>query len=252
MPTRPSWVNSPIFLVTLLRQLWKNETAKNVIVICLVPLLLISCIWFGLPKLLNTEVFPALTVVSGSMCISAEPCSHFSHTFERTLHKGDFIIIKGVDAKDLKTNYPNSDIIVFRDPEKAVKDSKANIVHRIIDTVEVNGKLYFYTKGDGNGYPNVWPQELATGNRDNWRSTADDPNSTYDGAISKDYVYGKVIMRIPWIGSIAMFFQQHNILRIILALFTILFIIFVFVIPVMKKRVWDKNTIDEPPFRLQN
>ena len=75
-----------------------------------------------------------------------------AHPFDRTLSIGDIIIVQGVNPKDLNTNYPNSDIIVFHSPN----DPSILIVHRIIGTETVNGTTYYQTKGDGNGNP--WPQ----------------------------------------------------------------------------------------------
>jgi len=220
-------------MTTTLRTPWKKDVIKTIITLALIPIIIIG-FWAALPRALNTDVFPLFVVISPSMCIPKEDCSVFSHTFERTLHVGDLIVIQGVDAKDLKTNYPNSDIIVFRNPTVPVDDPKANIVHRIIDAVEVDGKLYFHTKGDGNNYPNVWPQEPQ--NRDNWSSSVEDPNSTYDGAISEDYIYGKVVMRIPWIGSIAMQSQKNSTIPIILGVIIVLIIIFEFILPLIRKR----------------
>jgi len=214
--------------------------------IVLIPILL-TVFWFGLPVALNTEMFPVFTVTSGSMCIPPS-CDLFSHAFERTLHRGDLIVIQGVNAEDLKTNYPNSDIIVFRNPIRAVDDPEANIVHRIVDVVEVDGKLYFHTKGDGNGYPNVWPQTPKQG-IDPWYSTSEDPNSTYESAISEDYVYGKVVLRIPWVGSLALLSQQYSVIPIILIMLIMLIIIFEFVLPAIKKKrktVPTQMPIEEP------
>lgn len=232
-------------LATVLGRLWKNDIFRTIIVPLALILIIIIGPWVALPRLLNTEVFPSFIVVSGSMCIPSEQCnsSLFSHTFERTLHVGDTLIIQGVDAKDLKTQYPDSDIIVFRNPT-AIEESKANIVHRITDAVEVDGKLYFYTKGDGNGYPNVWPQEPATWNIDAWHSTAEDLDSTYNGAISQDYVYGKVVMRIPWIGAISIQAQKHSIIPVILGILIVLIILFGFVLPIVRKRKMQNNEGD--------
>jgi signal peptidase I len=231
-------------LTTILGQLWKNDVFRTVVTLALIPIIIIGC-WFALPRALNTEIFPVFVVISPSMCIPNENCSLFSHTFEKTLHVGDLLIIQGVDAKDLKTDYPNSDIIVFRNPTLAENHPKANIVHRITDVIEVDGKLYFHTKGDGNNYPNVWPQPPTL--IDNWHSNpAEDPNSTYDNAISQDYVYGKVIMRVPWIGSLALQSQKHSIIPIILGIVIVLLIIFEFILPLIKKkkRTTQSITID--------
>jgi signal peptidase I len=229
-------------VATTIGKLWKNDVFRTAFTLALIPIIILS-FWFALPRTLNTEIFPLFVVVSPSMCIPNEKCSLFSHTFERTLHVGDIILIQNIDAKDLKTDYPNSDIIVFRDPQRAVNDPKANIVHRITDVVEVDGKLYFHTKGDGNSYPNVWPQTPIV--TDSWTSTPEDPNSTYDKAISQDYVYGKVVMRIPWIGSIAMYSQKNGMVTVILGIIIVLLIIFEFILPLVKKRkTKDTETID--------
>ncbi|MDR0318409.1 MAG: hypothetical protein LBI09_00025 [Nitrososphaerota archaeon] len=223
--------------MAVVRKLWRNDIFRTACTLALIPIIIIG-FWATLPRALNTDIFPLFVVVSGSMCIPEEPCTGisvlFSHTFERTLHKGDILVIQGVNAKDLKTDYPDSDIIVFRDPVRAANEPNANIVHRIIDSVEVNGKLYFYTKGDGNGYPNVWPQTPQS--RDHWRSVEEDLTSTYDDAISQDYVYGKVVMRIPLIGAIAMQSQKNNMITVILGILIVLLITFEFILPLVKKR----------------
>ncbi|MCL2134646.1 MAG: hypothetical protein FWH37_03710 [Candidatus Bathyarchaeota archaeon] len=235
-------------MTTTLSRLWKNEVLKTAIVIVLIPVL-VGCFWFGLPRALNTEMFPVFTVTSGSMCIPSGECDVFSHAFERTLHVGDLIVIQGVDAKELKTTYPNSDIIVFRNPTKDVKDPQANIVHRIVDVVEVNGKFYFHTKGDGNGGSNVWPQTPMQG-IDRWQSGTGDSLSAFEGAISEDYVYGKVVMRIPWVGSIALLSQQYSVIPIILFLLIILLVVFEFVLPLMKKKSLQPQTITKETIEL--
>ncbi|MCL2691279.1 MAG: hypothetical protein FWE56_03365, partial [Candidatus Bathyarchaeota archaeon] len=217
-----------------LKKLQSKEIIKTAVVVSLIPILLAG-FWFGLPAALNTKMFPVFTVISGSMCIPQGECDTFSHAFEKTLHIGDLIVIQGVNARDLKTEYPNSDIIVFRNPKIAANDAHANIVHRIIDVVEVDGTLYFHTKGDGNGYPNVWPQIPTAYNRDFWQSP-DDPNGTYNGAISEEYVYGKVVMRIPWLGTLAILSQQYSVIPIILGVLIILLVVFEFILPFMKKK----------------
>ncbi len=221
-------------LAATFRRLWKNEYFKTAVTIALIPIL-VAGFWFGLQVALNTEIFPLFMVTSESMCIPPGLCDPFAHTFERTLHVGDLLVIQGVNAADLKTDYPNSDIIVFRDPTLPVTDPKANIVHRIVSVVEVDGKLYFHTKGDGNGYPNVWPQ-TPTSSIDTWRASTEDPTSAYNGAISEDYVYGKVILRVPWIGSLALISQKYSIIPIILVLIIIVLVTLEYVLPLIKKK----------------
>ena len=101
--------------------------------------------------------------------------------------------------KDLNTNYPNSDIIVFHEP----KDYNTLIIHRIIGVQKINGQLYFETKGDGNGNP--WPEKPTTG-YDQW-----DPQAGLGGqGVPASDVVGKVVMRIPWFGWVTIFIHDNQ------------------------------------------
>ena len=176
------------------RKVWKNEAVQTTIVVILIVTIVFG-IWYGSQIVLNTKIPPALAVVSGSMCIPFDSaCDGWTHPFDRTLHVGDIIIIQGVDSEDLNANYPNSDIIVFHNPDL----QSELIVHRIIGTTTVNGTIYFQTKGDGNGNP--WPQEPVSG-FDRW-------NSFSPPGVPETMVVGKVIMRVPWIGWIAIEMQK--------------------------------------------
>ncbi len=218
----------------------KNDTFQTAVVIVLIVLVVLG-FWYGSQLVLNTKIPPALAVVSGSMCIpydgACEGWLSVNHPFERTLHKGDIIIIQGVDPKTLNANYPNSDIIVFTDPY----NSGELIVHRIIGKTEVNGVTYFSTKGDGNG--NKWPNTPQSG-LDPW--DFNDPPG-----VPQNLFVGKVIMRIPWIGWVAIFMQwaQQQLhlgaftLGIpIIVLLIILLVIVEFVLPLLKR---NKSTQHE-------
>jgi hypothetical protein len=178
------------------KSLFKNENVQTLIVVGLV-LILVFGFWFGAQVALHTEIPPALAVVSGSMCIPYDgACDGWlsvNHPFARTLHKGDIIIIQGVDPSTLNTNYPDSDIIVFHSPY----NNDELIVHRIIGTTQVNGVTYFLTKGDGNGNP--WPEQPRAG-LDPW-------DNRNPAGVSPDQIVGKVILRIPWVGWVAIFMQ---------------------------------------------
>ena len=101
-----------------LKRVWKNDYFKTVVAIVLIVAIVLGFL-FGLQFVLHTSD-PALTVESGSMSIPYDSTDNFwlsiTHPFDRTLSIGDIIIIQGVNPKDLNTNYPNSDIIVFHDP----------------------------------------------------------------------------------------------------------------------------------------
>ena len=206
-----------------LKKLWHNEYIQTAIVIGVIALVVFG-FWFGSQAVLNTP-YPALAVVSGSMCIPQnDMCDGWTHPFSRTLHIGDLIIVQGVDPADLNANYPNSDIIIFHKPE----DQSELIVHRIVAEEERNGTLYFYTKGDGNSRVK-WPEIPSTSEYDPWNG---------GNGVPADLVVGKVVMRIPWVGHIALFMNPRQNpwgLPIVIALI-ILIVILEFVVPLMREK----------------
>ena len=213
-------------MITHLKNLRKNEYFQTVTVILLIVAVVLG-FWFGSQTVLNTKITPVLAVVSGSMCIpydgACEGWRSIDHPFSGTLHKGDLIVIQGVDPKTLNANYSNSDIIVFHRPG----NPSELIVHRIAYTeIKTDGKLYFYTKGDGNP-PEKWPTP----------PTMTDPW----GAVSEDAIEGKVIMRIPWIGYIAISMRNivgtnNNFIVPIVILLLVLLIIIEFNIPLLRRK----------------
>jgi signal peptidase I len=229
-------------LIAIIKKLWKNEYFQTLIVVVLIALIVFG-FWYGSQLVLNTKIPPALAVTSGSMCIPYDgACDGWlsvSHPFERTLHKGDIVIIQGVNPQDLNVNYPDSDIIVFHKPN----DPNELIVHRIIGKTEVNGTIYFSTKGDGNG--NVWPQPP--------QSSLDPWDYSNPPGVSQDLVVGKVIMRIPWVGYIAIFMKDvlgsnSAIIGIpIIAILIILLVVIEFVVPLLrrKKPIVEQKTTTE-------
>jgi signal peptidase I len=205
-------------LTANLKKLWKNEYVQTAIVIGLIALAVFG-FWYGSQAVLNTQ-YPALAVVSGSMCVPYNgACDGWTHPFSHTLHIGDLIIVQGVDPQDLNADYPDSDIIIFHKPS----DPDELIVHRIVAVEERNGVLYFYTKGDGNGY-NKWPATPERSEYDPWNS---------GHGVPEDLVVGKAIMRIPWIGHIVLFMRNSVGLPIVIVLI-ILIVIVEFVFPLLK------------------
>jgi signal peptidase I len=205
-------------LTANLRKLWKNEYVQTAIVICLIALVIFG-FWYGSQVVLNTP-YPALAVVSGSMCIPYDgACDGRFHPFARTLHIGDLIIVQGVNPADLNADYPNSDIIVFHKPG----DPEELIVHRIVAKEERDGILYFYTKGDGNGV-NKWPSTPTSSEYDPWNGGQ---------GVPEDLVVGKVVMRIPWLGHVVLFMRNSIGLPIVIALIIILVIV-EFIVPLLR------------------
>jgi len=205
-------------LIVKLKKLWKNEYIQTVVVIGLIALAVFG-FWYGSQVVLNTP-YPALAVVSGSMCIPYDgACNGWTHPFDHTLHIGDLIIVQGVNPQDLNADYPNSDIIVYHKPT----DRDELIVHRIVAKEERDGVLYFSTKGDGNGV-NKWPNMPLKSDYDPWNG---------DLGVPEDLVVGKVVMRIPWLGHVVLFMRNSIGLPIVIALIIILVII-EFIFPLLR------------------
>jgi signal peptidase I len=204
--------------------MWKNDYFKTVVAIVLIVAIVLG-FFFGLQLALNTP-YPMLTVESGSMSIPYDGTDSFwlslTHPFDRTLSIGDIIIVQGVNSKDLNTNYPNSDIIVFHSPF----DPSELIVHRIIGTEIVNGTTYFLTKGDGNG--NFWPQTPQQG-QDPW-------DSNNPPGVPQSDIVGRVVMRIPWFGWVTLFMRDNALgLPVVIALILLLVVV-EFIIPVLREQ----------------
>jgi len=188
-----------------LKKLWKNEYFQTTVMIFLIVGVVFG-FWYGSRLILNTD-YPMLAVASGSMCMLPGPyCDGWSHPFERTLHVGDLIVVQGVRPEDIYAAPYNEsgrsgDIIVFH---QLYGDDL--IVHRAIEkTTLPNGTvLSFVTKGDGNAGP--------------------------DQPIPASHLIGRVVLRIPWIGHLALYMRNSTGILIIVALIIVLIVI-EFVLP---------------------
>lgn len=200
------------------KKLWNNEYFKTALAIALIIVVIIG-VFVGMQLALGASV-PIRVVESGSMCVPYDGrCDGWSHPFNQTLHVGDIIIIQKVDPATLNANYPNSDIIVYKNPNGITP-----IVHRIVGKQEINGTLYFKTKGDGNG-PIVWPS--IPNNYDNI------PDSK---GVPQNLIEGKVVLRIPWFGWITLFMRGNSwVLPVIIGVI-ILLVVIEFVLPLIKEK----------------
>ncbi len=192
------------------KSLWKNEYFRTILTIIVVIAIVIG-FWYGLRWELNTN-YPVLAVASGSM--SAQPDRRASPL--TTLHTGDLIIVEGVNPEDiyaapLNVSGRSGDILVFH-----AIDSDELIVHRAIGETVVGGEIYFTTQGDGNGVPG--------------------PSSPTPAA----NVVGKVVMRIPWLGYIALDMRNSTAILVIVILIIALIVVESVVSEVQHKRT-DKN-----------
>jgi len=203
-------------LTATLKRLWKNEYIQTAAIIGLIILVFFG-LWYGSTLVLNNPN-PVVVVPTGSMCIPYNgACNGWNHPFDGTLHVGDLLVLQGVTPKDLKTDYPNSDIIVFHEPG----DPNDLIVHRIVAVEEVDGALSFRTKGDGNSFTK-WPGTPQPTEYDPW-------------PIPQDQIVGKVILRVPWLGHVVLFMRTPAGL-ILVAVLVALLLIVEFVVPVFRKK----------------
>jgi signal peptidase I len=179
-----------------LGQLWKNEYFQTAIMILLIFMVVFG-FWFGLRLALNTD-YPMLAVASGSMCtVQPNRCDGWSHPFARTLHTGDLIIVQGVNASDIHPGpYPDGDILVFH----LSSQSDELIVHRAIAWYD---NTTVVTKGDGNISPGP-PDE---------------------GKVPVNLVVGKVILRVPWIGHLALLMRDNSGVYLVIALIIIIIVV---------------------------
>jgi signal peptidase I len=205
-----------------LRKLWKNEYFKTALAIALIIAIFLG-FYVGIVLALGTPV-PVRVVESGSMCVpydgACDGWLSLNHPFAQTLHKGDIIIIQAVNPADLNANYPNSDIIVYKNPNGVTP-----IVHRIVEKQEINGTLYFKTKGDGNSpikYPAV----------SNYYDNIPDSRG-----VPQNLIEGKVILRIPWFGWITLFMKGNDWALPLVVAFIVLLVVIEFVLPLVKEKM---------------
>jgi len=197
------------------KHIWNNEYFQTIVMILIIVGIVFG-FWYGTRFVLNTD-YPMLAVASGSMCMQTGPyCDGWSHPFDRTLHVGDLIIVQGVKAEDIYAAPFNEtgrsgDIIVFH---QSYGDEL--IVHRAIDEAVENGTVIsFTTKGDG--------------------------NAGSDQPIPASSLVGRVVLRIPWIGHLALYMRNSTGILLIVALIIILIVV-EFILPL----VTGKKTENEP------
>jgi signal peptidase I len=221
--------------VTDYKKVLKNDYVKTAIAIALIIAIVLG-FFFGLGLALGTSV-PVRVVESGSMCIDIYGCDGWSHPFGQTLHVGDIIIIQRVNPDELNADYPNSDIIVYQNPNLRGNQEATPIVHRIVAKYQINGTWYFQTKGDGNGLN--WPTTPTTSEYDShtlW--------STGEG-VPQDLVLGKVVMRIPYFGWITLFMRGNSwALPLVIGLIMLLLVI-EFILPIIRTKNKNKQAEQE-------
>lgn len=198
------------------KKLFKNEYVETIVMIVVIVAVVLG-VWYGSQFVLGSQ-YPALAVASGSMCVRQGPsrCDGWSHPFDRTLHLGDLIIVQGVNPNDIHPGQKYvGDIIVYR-----ALGTNTLIVHRVINkTVDGTGNIFFITQGDANPGP--------------------------DQPVASSQVIGRVVMRIPWIGHLALFMRNSSGLYVIIAII-ILLVIVEFLIPEYRDKKKMGSRVEPP------
>ena len=206
-----------------LQKLVKNHGRKILNALVLFAVVAIGFLgsWFASKAILNTE-YPILPVSSGNMCVFQSNCDDLMHPFEPTLHVGDLAIVQGVNCSTIRFAYPNSDILVFHFPKSDSYDSGGLVITRVVVKEERSGIVYFRTKADGVGF-HMWPEMPSVSECDRWYDYRE--NYTWNGMISEKLLVGKVVVRIPWIGYIALFVQNPSGIFVIVMIIIIILIV---------------------------
>lgn len=184
-----------------LAEMLRRDYVQTAIMMVIVIVSVVA-FWYGLRAFFGTE-HPLLAVASGSM--------------EPVLYEGDLILVKGVqNACEIyaapKDDNPPGDIIVFRKPGYG----NDLIVHRAIRKDNEDGTCIFTTQGDANSSPD-W-----------WEVTESDVVGKYTGA------------KVPLLGRIALFFEPFEV-KVVFILLWIILLVTIDLVPLLKKKVEDKQ-----------
>ena len=120
-----------------------------ILCVILVPILLVNVIMI-VKGLINPSKVPSIGGYS--------PLIVLTDSMYPNIKRGDLIITKAADAKDVKVG----DVISFFDPDGS---GTSVLTHRVVELVEEDGKLFFRTKGDANNSedPSLAPAENLIG-----------------------------------------------------------------------------------------
>lgn len=105
---------------------------------------------------------------------------------------GDVIIIKGVSQDEINTD----DIITYK------RDNEQTTTHRVINIIEENGQKQYITKGDNN-------------------KVGDEQQ------ISFAQIEGKVILTIPYLGTLIEFLEDKMVILILILIILIILLIYI-------------------------
>lgn len=165
-----------------------------------------------------------------------------SQSMAPTINTGDLIIRGDKEPEDIKVGEEEGDILILRGPEYFYKKGfdpvfwgnlkDVPIIHRAIEKVKIGNKWYFKTKGDNNlvadgGYKFI----NKTDDYDYFVIEYNDSNVIY---ISETEVLGIVLIIIPYVGYLSIFFPLVLVLVIGIFLFYLILKILKYEIKIVK------------------
>ena len=173
--------------------IWHEDSILSWLVNLVLAFLIVKFIIYPLIGALLGTSFPLVAVVSSSMehdmdfqewwdenkefyestMIYMEEFKTFN--FKNGFNKGDIMVLKGVEPKDIKIG----DVVVYEN-----NFNKNPIIHRVIEIKQKEGKYSYITKGDNNF--NVDPLEVS------------------EEQIKKT---GKAVFRLPLLGWVKIIFM---------------------------------------------
>lgn len=215
-----------------------NRKCFQILVAGVLVFSLISGFWFALELVFCAD--PPISFVSSNyMNINSRANEWDITLFGMTLSIGDLIFIQGVEPNELDLEYPDSDIIVFKNPDSP----KEHIALRLVAREKIDGKWYFFVKGDGSG-SSTWPDKVGPADYMEWKNQ----NSSLPlGAVCEDLVAGKVAMRVPLVGILSVFIHNRfgvddNFLAVTLPFMVVTFgfvVVKDFVVPFLAGKIHD-------------
>ena len=149
-----------------------------------VPILVVVALYVGFALYMGNWS-PFMVVMSGSMV--------------PTLKIGWIIVVKSIAPAGIRVG----NIIVYRSTDPMIKDP---IVHRVISISDINGTLYFLTKGDANF--------------ENDAQAGFEPPQ----GIPQSRVVGKVVYIVPYLGYLVLFLKQPPVYALLVALLIVLIV----------------------------
>jgi hypothetical protein len=197
-----------------------------------------SGFWFGAQLILNSN--PPISFVSTNyMNIDSNHLNEWEiNLFGMSLSIGDLVFIEGIDPAYVNSDYPNSDIIVFRNPDSP----REHIALRVIGKEKIEGKWFFFVKGDGFG-ASKWPAEVNLDKYVEWNSQN---MGQFPGMVSEDLVTGRVLLRVPLAGILAVLVHERfgvddsfsAVALPVMFVFFAFVILFDFVLPALRRRLY--------------